>query len=151
VNWIFTRVCPDSVLPVFLSNFRGIGAAFAAVYGSVFYPFKEKGSHITRVTQLSMQVLLKKSDTSRDIECTLCGQGFRAYWERSSTDERETVRTRILSELRGHHAAESVDTASAHPDTPFNLPSWSGSPQFSGAALLGGLSGMHRPHRPTSK
>jgi hypothetical protein len=31
-----------------------------------------------------------------------------------------------------------------HPDSPFNVPSWSGAPQFSGAALLGGLSTIRR-------
>jgi hypothetical protein len=28
----------------------------------------------------------------------------------------------------------------AHPEAPFTVPSWSGAPQFSGAALLGGAS-----------
>jgi hypothetical protein len=93
-----------------------------------------------------MQVLLKQSETRRDIECSICGQGFHLYWERSSPAERETMRSIILGELRAHHAVEYGDdrTVTAHPAIPFNLPTWSGSPQFSGAALLGGFPGIGR-------
>jgi hypothetical protein len=93
-----------------------------------------------------MQVLLRKSDIHQDVQCSVCGQGFRLYWERTSPAEQATMRSIILGELRDHHAPEHGNdkTSSAHPASPFNLPSWSGPPQFSGAALLGGLSGMHR-------
>jgi hypothetical protein len=93
-----------------------------------------------------MQVLLKRSQTRHHVQCSICGQGFRIYWERTSIAEQTTMRAIILGELRDHHATEKGgdETASAHPIVPFNLPSWSGSPQFSGAALLGGLSGLHR-------
>jgi hypothetical protein len=93
-----------------------------------------------------MQVLVRKSDKQQDVRCTICDQGFRLYWERTSMAERATMRSMILGELRGHHAQEKGNNQapSAHPETPFNLPSWAGSPQFSGAALLGGLSGVRR-------
>jgi hypothetical protein len=92
-----------------------------------------------------MQVLLRKSDSQHDVQCTVCNQGFRVYWERTSTDERNSMRAVILDELRGHHSPENGNDKanSAHPANPFNLPGWSGLPQFSGAALLGGLSGVH--------
>jgi hypothetical protein len=93
-----------------------------------------------------MQVLVRKSEKHQDVHCTICGQGFRLYWERSSLAEQATMRSVILAELREQHAPQNGNnqTPSAHPEVPFNLPSWTGSPQFSGAALLGGLSGVRR-------
>jgi len=90
-----------------------------------------------------MQVLLKHSEEKKDIECSVCKQGFRIYWERSSASERETMRAIVQGELIRHH--DNADkSADAHPKKPFNLPEWSGDHQFSGAALLGGLSGLRR-------
>ena len=92
-----------------------------------------------------MQVLLRKSDEKHEIRCDVCGQGFRLYWERSSMDEQEAMRPAVLDELRQQHAdAASDPSPGAHPSGPFNVPRWSGSPQFSGAALLGGLSTIRR-------
>jgi hypothetical protein len=90
-----------------------------------------------------MQVLLKHSEDKKDIECSVCKQGFRIYWERSSLSERETMRAIVQGELIRHHDNKEK-TAEAHPAKPFNLPEWSGEHQFSGAALLGGLSGLRR-------
>ncbi len=89
-----------------------------------------------------MQVLLRKSTTRQDIVCSVCNQGFRAYWERTSPAERETMRSIIEGELRHQHRA--TQDPSAHPELPFNVPDWSGPPQFSGAAILGGLTGFHK-------
>jgi hypothetical protein len=89
-----------------------------------------------------MQVLLRKSDERKDIQCEVCGQGFRLYWERTSQAEQETMRPMLQDELRKQHRGDASVTA--HPASPFNLPSWSGSAQFSGAALLGGLSTIRR-------
>ena len=89
-----------------------------------------------------MQVLLRKSDDRQDIQCSVCGQGFRLYWERTSQEERDTMRPLLLDELRKQHRADT--STAAHPTSPFNLPSWSGPAQFSGAALLGGLSTIRR-------
>lgn len=97
-----------------------------------------------------MQVLLRKSDTSHDVRCDVCGQGFRLYWERTSLAEQATMRAIVLGELRDQHATgQGADDKSSavHPSSPFNLPNWSGQPQFSGAALLGGLSGVRRAAR----
>jgi hypothetical protein len=88
-----------------------------------------------------MQVLLRKSEIRHDIQCGVCHQGFRVYWERTSQAERATMRTIVETELRHQHDGD--DTTAAHPETPFNLPQWSGAPQFSAAALLGGLTGLH--------
>ncbi len=89
----------------------------------------------------SMQVLLRRSDDKQDIQCSICNQGFRLYWERSSPAEQATMRAIIEGELRLQHATDK--TPAAHPSTLFNLPDWSGPPQYSGAALLGGLSDFH--------
>jgi hypothetical protein len=100
-----------------------------------------------------MQVLLKKSVSHQDVQCSVCAQTFRVYWERTSTAEQDSMRSIILDELRGHHSpGNGGDKAtSAHPSVPFNVPNWGGPPQFSGAALLGGLSDMHRvPRRGSS-
>ena len=92
-----------------------------------------------------MQVLLRKSDEGEDLKCDVCGQGFRLYWERSSLDEQEAMRPAVQEELRQQHmGAPSDPSPGAHPSGPFNIPRWSGSPQFSGAALLGGLSTIRR-------
>ena len=82
-----------------------------------------------------MQVLCAPSETSPDIYCPVCSKGFRLFWERTSIADRQAMLPDISSELRQHHA----DLAPvAHPETPFTIPAWSGLPQFSGAALLGG-------------
>ena len=87
-----------------------------------------------------MQVLLRPSETRKDIECPVCKQTFRVYWERTSDGERETMRAIVLGELKLQHADDQ--TAAAHPQGLFNLPQWGGQPEFSGAALLGGLSAV---------
>jgi hypothetical protein len=89
-----------------------------------------------------MQVLLKKSDERQELQCPLCSQGFRVYWERTSLIEQSAVRGTVLQALRDDHASDP--SRAAHSDTPFTVPKWSGAPQFSGAALLGGLSSLHR-------
>ena len=92
-----------------------------------------------------MQVLLRKSDEIHDLKCDVCGQGFRLYWERRSPDEQEAMRPAVLDELRQQHVGTGSDPSpAAHPSGPFNVPSWSGAPQFSGAALLGGLSTIRK-------
>jgi hypothetical protein len=95
-----------------------------------------------------MQVLLKHSERHKDIECSVCKQSFRIYWERSSDAERQTMRAIVEGELRRHHDKGDA-SKTAHPSGPFNLPEWSGDHQFSGAALLGGLSGLVRTPRST--
>jgi hypothetical protein len=97
-----------------------------------------------------MQVLLRRSNFRQDIHCSVCGQGFRLYWELNSTAERATMRSIVLSELRDHHSREQGGdrTAAAHPLDLFRLPTWLGSPQFSRTALLASpASKIHRSAR----
>src|ERR1700738_4520345 len=89
-----------------------------------------------------MQVLLRRSEFRQDIRCSVCGQGFRLYWELSSPSERATMRSIVLGELRDHHSREQGgdQTSSAHPVDLFRLPGWTGSPKFTRKALLAGPS-----------
>ncbi len=89
-----------------------------------------------------MQVLLRKSDERQDLQCPLCSQGCRVYWDRTSLAEQSAVRGTVLDALRHDHATDP--SRGAHSDTPFTVPRWEGPPQFSGAALLGGMSRLHR-------
>jgi hypothetical protein len=99
-----------------------------------------------------MRVLLKKSNEHQDVECSICGQCFRLYWERSSEAERATMRAIIQGELRYQHHSDM--TATAHPGIPFYLPDWSVTPQFIGAALVESAPGVRKtsiPLRTTPK
>jgi hypothetical protein len=82
-----------------------------------------------------MQVLCKKSMTSCDIRCKVCGQGFVVFWERHSRDEQAEAVRLLTDEIRNHHS--NNDGAEAHPEYGFNLPAWDGIAAFSGAAVLG--------------
>lgn len=82
-----------------------------------------------------MQALCKLTDNSPDILCPVCGKGFRLYWERSSYVHQQAALPEIQQALRDHHKENPF---AQHPQVPFNVPSWSGLPQFSAAALLGG-------------
>lgn len=84
-----------------------------------------------------MQVLCTPSDAAADVQCPICHQGFRLFWERRDPSDQQATLPGILDELREHHEDLAAD-AKPHPEAPFNIPSWSGLPQFSGAALLGG-------------
>jgi hypothetical protein len=97
-----------------------------------------------------MQVLLKRSEFRQDIHCSVCGQGFRLYWELSSPAERATVRSIVLGELRDHHSTEQGgdESAAAHPTDLFRLPTWLRSPKFSRAKQLAGPSGARRTPAP---
>jgi hypothetical protein len=98
-----------------------------------------------------MQVLLRRSDFRQDLHCSVCGQGFRLYWELNSSPERATMRSIVLGELHEHHSREQGGnkTAAAHPVDLFRLPTWLGSPQFSRATLL--ASPDSRIHRVASR
>jgi hypothetical protein len=93
-----------------------------------------------------MQVLLRRSDEKQDLKCRVCGQGFRVYWERTSLEEQTAMRAIVLDTLDLQHAGDG--SPAAHPASPFNVPNWQGPPQFSGAALLGGLSTIRRTAPP---
>jgi hypothetical protein len=78
-----------------------------------------------------MQVLLKHSAKNNDIECSICRQGFRLYWEPISMAERATMRAIVQGELRLHHRSLNNELRTAHPEQPFHLPEWAGDYQFS--------------------
>jgi hypothetical protein len=83
-----------------------------------------------------MQALCTPTETAPDIKCPVCQKGFRLFWERRNESDQEAAIPAILLELRAHH--EDPEAENHHPEAPFNVPAWSGLPQFSGAALLGG-------------
>jgi hypothetical protein len=100
----------------------------------------------------NMQVLLRRSNFRQDIQCSVCGQGFRLYWELRSASERATMRSIVIGELREHHSREQGGdkTAAAHPVDLFRLPTWLGSPEFSRSTLLASPeSRIHRAARRT--
>ena len=80
-----------------------------------------------------MQALCQPTTSSADVNCPVCSQGFRLFWERSNKKDQAAALPTVLNELRAHHK-----DGDEHPETSFNVPSWSGQPEFSGAALLGG-------------
>lgn len=73
------------------------------------------------------------------ISCTVCGQAFDIFWERTSQPEREARLASVAEAIAAHHA--NSDEVKVHPMTGFNVPQWSGVPRFSGAAVLGGAPG----------
>jgi hypothetical protein len=85
------------------------------------------------------QVLCTRSNDANDVRCSVCGQGFLVFWSRFSRKEQDDCREMIQEALRGHHAANPSSAAgSVHPDEGFTVPEWTGSPDFSAAALLTG-------------
>ena len=82
-----------------------------------------------------MQVLCKASTTGNDVRCSVCGQGFLVYWERSTHEEQAEARVSVMKALREQHA--TCHDQRAHPQTGFNVPEWTGMPAYSAAALLG--------------
>jgi len=84
------------------------------------------------------QVLCTRSNDGNDVRCSVCGQGFLVFWSRFSRKEQEECRVLVQDALRKHHAAKGESAAAAHPDEGFTVPEWTGSPDFSAAALLNG-------------
>ena len=82
-----------------------------------------------------MQVLCKSSEQNIETHCSVCGQGFTLYWERTSSMDKEQALAEIEVTLRNNHL--NADGALAHPDRGFLVPEWNGPIAFSGAALLG--------------
>ena len=83
-----------------------------------------------------MQVLCVPTEECGEIICEICAKQYKLYFERSSREDREQAIAQVLQALVQHHIQdEGID---AHPERPFNVPEWSGRPELSGAALLGG-------------
>ncbi len=93
------------------------------------------------------QVLCKRSNDGNDVRCATCGQGFVVFWSRFSRKEQEECRRLIQDQLRRHHtlSAPGTDRASIHPEGGFTVPEWTGSPDFSAAALLTGSESGSKP------
>ena len=83
-----------------------------------------------------MQVLCVPTETCGEIVCEICGEQYKLYFERPSKKEREEAVALVMQALANHHKAK--DGAVVHPQKPFNIPAWSGRPEWSAAALLGG-------------
>ena len=72
------------------------------------------------------------------IRCPLCGQDFLIYAE-GGLSAVDTMSRRVIEHaLRTHHTPDST-TASAHPDSTFNIPNWSGAQPFLASAALSDL------------
>ena len=82
-----------------------------------------------------MQVLCKASNTSSDVRCTVCGQGFLVYFWNSSLQSRNEVKAQVHQALRNHH--HTLDSHAAHPGQGFNVPEWSGEAMFAADSLTG--------------
>jgi len=92
------------------------------------------------------QVLCTRSNDGHDVRCTVCGQGFVVFWSRFSRREQDECRELIQEQLRAHHASNPRSAAgSVHPDSGFTVPEWTGSPNFSAAALLSGSKPGSKP------
>jgi hypothetical protein len=82
-----------------------------------------------------MQVLLKSAETAVETRCSVCGQGFVMFWERTSKMEKIEALRQIDSTLRHHHHSGKIQHA--HPEKGFLVPEWDGPIAYSGAAILG--------------
>ena len=83
-----------------------------------------------------MQVLCVPTAECGEIVCSICGNQYKLYFERPSWEDREGAIAQVLQVLAEHHAGEECDEP--HPQKPFTVPEWSGRPELSAAALLGG-------------
>lgn len=82
-----------------------------------------------------MQVLCERSNTGSDVRCTICGQGFLVYWERTSPTERALTRQKVIMTLREHHE-EEMSGHHAHPSDRFLIPSWTSDARLAASAML---------------
>ena len=83
-----------------------------------------------------MQVLCVPTEECGEILCAVCGKQYKLYFEKPWREDRHEAIALVLQVLAGHHGQE--DGREAHPHSPFNVPEWSGKPELSAAALLGG-------------
>lgn len=83
-----------------------------------------------------MQVFCLATPERADVECSICGQSYALYFERSSTEERTAALESVRQTLERHH--ENGIEATVHPEKAFTVPEWNGPAHMSGAAILGG-------------
>jgi hypothetical protein len=82
--------------------------------------------------------VMQASKLSSTVRCPVCNQGFVIYSEQGMNVGQDACRRIIRHALRTHHTTSST-SPSAHPTSPFNIPSWSGARPFSASAALGNL------------
>ena len=83
-----------------------------------------------------MQVLCVPTEECGECVCAICGKQYKLYFERPSREDREQAIAQVLRTLARQHGED--EGRAAHPQKPFNVPEWSGRPEWSAAALLGG-------------
>lgn len=66
-----------------------------------------------------MSITCLLSQTSNDLRCPVCGQGFLVFAERASATVREQIRRRVQRAMRTHHAGAGMGTLEVHPTDAF--------------------------------
>jgi hypothetical protein len=75
---------------------------------------------------------------SSKVRCPICGQDFLIYAE-NGVPAADTMSRRVIEHaLRTHHTPRST-SRSAHPDSTFHIPNWSGTQPFIASAALSDL------------
>jgi hypothetical protein len=75
---------------------------------------------------------------SSKVSCPLCGQAFLIYAE-NGISAVDTMSLRVIEHaLRSHHTPLAT-SPSAHPESTFHIPNWSGSQPFLASAALSDL------------
>ena len=50
-----------------------------------------------------MQVLVRKSDIAADCTCSICGQGFRLYWENGTAEQQARAHIEVRDAIHAQH------------------------------------------------
>jgi hypothetical protein len=80
----------------------------------------------------------QQAKISSKVRCPVCGQDFLVYAE-SGISALDTMSRRVIEHaLRTHHTSR-LTSASAHPDTTFHIPNWSGDNPFLASAAKSNL------------
>ena len=90
-----------------------------------------------------MQVLVRKSDIAADCSCSICGQGFRLYWEAGTPEQQARAQIEVRDAIHSQHVHGAA--RSAHPEVPFTVPNWAAIPQFATPARPGFRTSGQRP------
>jgi hypothetical protein len=84
------------------------------------------------------EVVCKLSNEASDVRCSVCGQGFLAYWAKFSRAEQDQSRRVIQEVLRRHHAGETagMDPHAVHPRESFTVVETCVEPEYAAAAQV---------------
>ncbi len=77
------------------------------------------------------------SRLSSTVRCLICGQGFLIYAEQGIEAGNNINRRLIQHVLRTHHVQSTLPTA--HPESTFHIPNWSGAQPLLASASLSDL------------